>query len=230
MTLILFEAPILNKVGSTLGKMGQGLGKMGSKLRFSNKFRKACKLSKIPSRAMSRLQKVAKLSGNKQIRAVNKLIREYPELASVLKKTGALKRSKKIIKSTSLGRKGLRGRKLKRPKISSLRKKPDPVLRLKNKIPKKVPENWLIKASKNKKGIKYVNPKNSHDYIRFSSKNLDSRAPLGQKAPYFQRYLDGKALTKDGKWVIPKNHPNKSDFHIPQKCYDEYIHLLKLKQ
>jgi hypothetical protein len=71
-----------------------------------------------------------------------------------------------------------------------------------------------------------VNPQNTGDYIRFSAENLDPRAPLGQKLPYFERWRDGKCLTKQGKWVHPNELLHKEDIHIPQTMLTELAHLL----
>ena len=53
------------------------------------------------------------------------------------------------------------------------------------KVPKrfveKIPKNWASELSKNQKGIKYVNPKNSGDYIRFMNKNSSHNATIRQK-------------------------------------------------
>jgi hypothetical protein len=84
---------------------------------------------------------------------------------------------------------------------------------------KKIPKNWIKQPSKKGGGIKYVNPKNPGDYIRFSPANLDSKAPMGQQVPYFERLKDGKYLTKEGKWVRPTGL-NKEDYHIPQTIFD----------
>lgn len=55
-----------------------------------------------------------------------------------------------------------------------------------------MPNGWQAKAAKKGIGTKYVNPKNpNYDYIRFSSKNLDPRAPIGQIQAYFQRHKNG---------------------------------------
>ncbi|MEM7174101.1 MAG: hypothetical protein AAF380_02475, partial [Bacteroidota bacterium] len=111
----------------------------------------------------------------------------------------------------------------KTPKIGPIG---DPSAKFRNAAPK----NWIIKTANNGKGTKYINPKNLHDYIRFSTENLHPNAPLGQRYPYFQRYLDGKVLTRDGKWVNPKTYFNKADFHIPQDLYEKYSHLLKFNK
>ncbi|MFK7899223.1 MAG: hypothetical protein AB8B61_00555 [Cyclobacteriaceae bacterium] len=92
---------------------------------------------------------------------------------------------------------------------------------------KKIPKNWIKQPANKGVGIKYVNPKNPGDYVRFSPPNLDSRAPAGQRAPYFQRFKDGKALTKDGKWIIdPSHYPDKDVFHLPQAMFGSIESLL----
>lgn len=37
-----------------------------------------------------------------------------------------------------------------------------------------------------------------------------------------------KVLTKQGKWVSPKKHPNPDDYHIPQDMFDQMEHLLDI--
>ena len=91
----------------------------------------------------------------------------------------------------------------------------------------KAPKSWVSKAAKNNKGTKYVNPKSSMDYIRFSEKNLHPNAPLGQRVPYFQRHKNGHVLTKSGKWVRP-NTVDASEYHIPQSMFEQLKHLLDL--
>ncbi|WP_243575194.1 hypothetical protein [Candidatus Cardinium sp. cByotN1] len=92
------------------------------------------------------------------------------------------------------------------------------------------PEGWITKVAKKNKGTKIINPnvKDGSDYIRFSPKNPDARAPVGQQYNYFERYKNGKVLTKDGQWVNPATHPNKQDFHIPQDMFEELKPLLEL--
>ncbi len=92
------------------------------------------------------------------------------------------------------------------------------------------PEGWITKMANNKQGTKIVNPKvkDGSDYIRFSSANPHPKAPPGQQYNYFERYKNGKVLTKDGQWVCPKTHPNKKDFHIPQDKFEELKPLLDL--
>ncbi len=82
---------------------------------------------------------------------------------------------------------------------------------------KNIPENWILQTTKKGLGTKYVNPANVGDYLRFSNANIDPRAPLGQKVPYFQRWKDGKCLTKSGTWVYLDELDNRKDIHIPQK-------------
>ena len=91
----------------------------------------------------------------------------------------------------------------------------------------KAPKEWVSKAAKNRKGTKYVNPRSSMDYIRFSEANLHSDAPSGQRIPYFQRHKDGKVLTKSGQWVRP-NTVDPSEYHIPQSIFSEMQHFLDL--
>ncbi|WP_243018574.1 hypothetical protein [Candidatus Cardinium hertigii] len=92
------------------------------------------------------------------------------------------------------------------------------------------PEGWITKVAKKNKGTKIINPnvKDGSDYIRFSPKNPGARAPVGQQYNYFERYKNGKVLTKDGQWVNPATHPNKQDFHIPQDMFEELKPLLEL--
>ena len=91
----------------------------------------------------------------------------------------------------------------------------------------KTPKGWVSQAARNNKGTKYVNPKSSMDYIRFSEKNPHPNAPLGQRVPYFQRHKDGKVLTKSGEWVRP-NTVDASEYHIPQSMFDQLKYLLDL--
>ncbi len=89
-------------------------------------------------------------------------------------------------------------------------------------------ESWITKVSNNTSGTKIVNPKDTGDYIRFTPKNPDPGALIGQQYDAFRRYKNGKALTKDGQWMNPKTHPNKQNFHIPQDMFEEMRPLLEL--
>ena len=66
------------------------------------------------------------------------------------------------------------------------------------------------------------------DYIRFSPRNPDTGAPLGQQVPYFQRLKHGKRLTKSGEWVTAGD-TNHSEYHIPQSMFEEMRPFLDLK-
>ena len=90
------------------------------------------------------------------------------------------------------------------------------------------PKSWVRRLAKNGKGSKYCNPKKNGDYIRFMQANLDPRAPLGQKVPYFVRVKDGnKYLTKTGKWIIFNKSIDPVIYHIPQKMFYDLLPYMK---
>jgi hypothetical protein len=88
----------------------------------------------------------------------------------------------------------------------------------------RMPKGWLMKPAKKGIGTRYVNPKNTGNYIRFSAENRGPRAALGQRVPYFERWKDGKCLTKEGIWVNPKTI-TEVEYHIPQTMFEELSHL-----
>jgi len=90
------------------------------------------------------------------------------------------------------------------------------------------PKNWIVMPPKNGKGIKYVNPKNSHDYIRFSPANLSPKAAPGQRGDYFERLKDGKYLTITGEWIEGGCKETKGLYHIPQTSFDAFKDVLNI--
>jgi len=92
-----FGEPIISKVGSGLSKAGNKLASMGNRSKSACRFLKACKLNKIPTKAVQELQAILKAPPKKQLGAINKLLNECPELVPLLKETSALKHSKEVV-------------------------------------------------------------------------------------------------------------------------------------
>lgn len=84
--------------------------------------------------------------------------------------------------------------------------------------PKGIPDNYLVKLSDRGGGMKYVNPKNSNEYIRVMPGKPHS-PNLNQQKPYINRRgKEGLSRDKLGN----KISNNSSEAHIP---LDEFKYL-----
>ena len=75
---------------------------------------------------------------------------------------------------------------------------------------KNVPHGWGMKPSKNGGGMRFIDPKNEHNSIRYMPGDPKSPYPNSQN-PYVRMQRNGQALDKSGN-IVPKNAP---EAHIP---------------
>ena len=76
--------------------------------------------------------------------------------------------------------------------------------------PNGIPENYFVTISDKGAGMKYVNPQNTHTYVRIMPGKSHSPFPYQQK-PYVNQRINGKSLDKNGS-VVPNESP---EAHIP---------------
>ncbi len=79
------------------------------------------------------------------------------------------------------------------------------------KRPEGVPEDWVRKSSNKGDGVKYVDPRNKHTYVRIQKGDPNSSNPLQQR-DYVRWQRNGQALDKFGN-VVKDGDPYK--IHIP---------------
>ena len=82
------------------------------------------------------------------------------------------------------------------------------------KKPDGIPKDWIVKPSKKKGGIQYINPNNPHERIRLMPGNPKSKHS-SQHKPYIMRQKNGKHLDKNGN-IVPRKGPES---HIPLKDF-----------
>jgi tetratricopeptide (TPR) repeat protein len=76
--------------------------------------------------------------------------------------------------------------------------------------PKGIPENYIVSVSDKGVGMKYIDPKNNHSYVRIMPGKPHSSLPHQQK-PYANQRIHGKSVDKNGS-TVPNDAP---EAHIP---------------
>ena len=93
---------------------------------------------------------------------------------------------------------------------------PESDVMVKVKRPKNVPDSWIVKHSKKKKGgLRFINPENSHDIVR-SMPGVPNHDYHNSRLPYVVRQKDGKYYDMFGKIT---EHPSEES-HILFENFD----------
>ncbi len=88
--------------------------------------------------------------------------------------------------------------------------------------PKGVPKNWVRSSSKNKKGVRYRDPKNKHNEVRIQQGNPRS-SNLSQQKDYIKWKRNGQWMDKNDNIVTGES----PESHIPIKDFKFNLGLFK---
>lgn len=80
-----------------------------------------------------------------------------------------------------------------------------------------VPRGWIPKPSRSGGGRQWINPRNTHERVRYQPGNPKSPNPAQQK-PYYKYQRDGKFYDKHGNEVpgdAPEAHIPANEFKFP---------------